>query len=552
MKKRLSVLFVLLLVTLGIQKSLAEVITPEVAKITADNFISLDESWRGCDDAQITLVECAGVPAYYVVEYNKGGWVLISAQSSSTPIIGYNTTDFYAVPEPMQAVLNANAQRIVDNARLYAELEHKGWANARQRKPAADPLTVPDIEPLIKVDLNQTYPYNKYCPQVGGETCMVGCVAVAMAQAMMVQCYPERPVGKYTYSDPGSGTHTIDYDAEKPYDWDAMLRSDETDNYDEVARLLYHCGVSVNMEYGVEGSGTPETPVPKALVRNFCYDEEFIEMVYKPQDGNGWLELMLDDLFLGRVVIYFGGGDMGGHCWNLDGWKQSTQKVHVNWGWGGYGNGYFDIEAMRDQYQGMEFPEYNLAILGVGTPTTAPYGIKLSTTSFAKGTPAGTALADVVVACEDAEAQLSFETFGPNNVAGKPTTSPYVVEDGKLKTTQEVADSNKFKYLKIKVTNTATGEFFEKEFSINITSGVSSVMSDAVRVYPSVVESSLTIEAPIAGGDYTIYSVSGVQVAAGQMTGYEMQIDLSSLSAGTYILRYTHNQGVGVKTFIKK
>ena len=176
----------------------------------------------------------------------------------------------------------------------------------------------------------------------------------------------------------------------------------------------------------------------------------------------------------------------------------------------------------------------------------------MSTTSFAKGTPAGTALADVVVACEDAEAQLSFETFGPNNVAGKPTTSPYVVEDGKLKTTQEVADSNKFKYLKIKVTNTSTGEFFEKEFSINITSGVSSVMSDAMRVYPSVVENYITVEVPVQGGDYAIYSVSGVQVAAGEMAGYTTQLDLSSLAAGTYILRYTHSEGVGVKTFIKK
>ena len=118
MKKRLSVLFVLLLVTLGIQKSLAEVITPEVAKITADNFISLDESWRGCDDAQITLVECAGVPAYYVVEYNKGGWVLISAQSSSTPIIGYNTTDFYDL-------MDGTFGKLSDSERLVLKSKEK-------------------------------------------------------------------------------------------------------------------------------------------------------------------------------------------------------------------------------------------------------------------------------------------------------------------------------------------------------------------------------------------------------------------------------------------
>ena len=106
--------------------------------------------------------------------------------------------------------------------------------------------------------------------------------------------------------------------------------------------------------------------------------------------------------------------------------------------------------------------------------------------------------------------------------------------------------------MKMTVTNVNTGESFTREFSVNITSGVSSVMSDAMRVYPSVVENSLTIEVPMSGGEYAIYSVSGVQVAAGQMAGYTTQLDLSSLVAGTYILRYTHSEGVGVKTFIKK
>ena len=536
----------------------AEVVTPEVAKETADNFLTLDENWRGANDATVTLVERDGIPAYYIVEYNGGGWALVSAQSSTSPMLGYNTDGNYVAPAPMQWFLDLNAQYIVDLSRIEGDVKHEGWRRAMQRKPAEDITTYPDIEPMVMTDLNQSNPYNKYCPTIDSKKSLVGCVAVAMTQAMMVQEFPERPVGKFSYTDNdgGTGTHTIDFDKEADYDWQAVINCDQTGNYDEAARILYHAGVAARMMYGLSFSGAYMNDACEAMHRNFGYDKEKLQLVFRYEHSDDeWMQMLLDDLLLGRVVIYQGAANEkgeGGHSWNIDGWKRSTQMVHCNWGWGGHGNGYFSIDNLNDDYQGISLNYHHGAILGVGTPTTAPYGIKLSTTSFAKGTPAGTALADVIVACEDAEAQLSFETFGPNNVAGKPTTSPYVVEDGKLKTTQEVADSNKFKYLKIKVTNTSTGEFFEKEFSINITSGVSSVMSDAMRVYPSVVENSLTIEVPMSGGEYAIYSVSGVQVAAGEMAGYTTQLDLSSLAAGTYILRYTHSEGVGVKTFIKK
>ncbi len=532
----------------------AEVVSPEVAKRTAENFLSLDSEWRGEGDATIRLVEEGGEPAYYVIEYSEGGWVIVSAQSSSRPVIAYNSTDAYVAPEPMQAVLDASAKRIVEVARLEASVEHEGWSRDACRAKA-EGIDIPDIEPLITVNLNQTSPYNSQCPTVDGERCMVGCVAVGMAQAMMVQRYPERPVGRYSYNDANTGSHAIDYDAEKPYDWDAMLASDKTGNYDEVARLLYHCGVSVNMGYGVDGSGTGDTPVPKALVRNFCYDENLIQLVSRPESDDEWLSILLEQMFLGRVIIYFGAGDMGGHCWNLDGWKQSSQMVHVNWGWGGYGNAYFDIGNMRDSYQGMDFPNYNTAILGVGVSTTAPYGITLSTTKFVAGTAAGVALADVKVMCEDPEAVLEFEIKGAKNVLGVHGASPYSVVDGKIVSNKTVENSNSFKYMLMKVTNTHSGESFEKEFTIQITQGdgaVDAVMSDAMRVYPSVAHSYITVEAPVAGGEYAIYSVSGAQVAEGQIAGYKADVEVSSLAAGTYILRYTHNEGVGVKTFIKK
>lgn len=547
--KKFFTVFVSCLVACVSLMSQAEIISQEVAVATAESILMNDPEWQGAGEVTVDLVEHDGVPAYYIIEYSEGGWAIISAQSSSEPLIGYNHTGEYVAPEPMQYVLDICANRIVKEAELTTEA-HVAWNEEMRRKPAADIDNTPDIEPLITVDLNQGDPFNKYCPKIDGQNALVGCVAVGMGQAMMVARYPERPIGKYSYNSTNAGLQSINYDLEEPYDWDAMYNGD----MDEIARLLYHCGVSVGMEYGLEGSGAMTPLVAQALPRNFGYDENIVRYIDKPATDDAWLEILLDELLLGRVIVYRGQSENSGHCWNLDGWKQSTKTVHVNWGWGGYGNGYYKINAMEDKYQGMSFPYDNGAIIGVGAPTTAPYGLSLSTTQFVLGTEAGVALADVKVSCEDETASFIFDLKGPKNVAGKHIESPYQVVDGKLVSTKTVEDKNSFKSLLMTVTNANTGESYEKQFTIQIVAdnAVESVMSDAMRVYPTIASDVVTIEVPVVGGSYAIYSVAGTQVQAGALNNYKNDVDVASLAAGTYIMQYVHNNGAGVKTFIKK
>lgn len=553
MKKFLSVSAVSLFLCAAVP-AFGYVIAPEVAKTTADKLLSLDSDFVGAGEATVTTVAEEGTPAYYVIEYNAGGWAIVSAQSSSKPLIAYNPTGKYEVPEPMQAVLDANKQRIVAEAENNADYQHIGWSRAAQRKPAAEPVSTPDVAPLIKVNLNQSAPFNDQCPTVSGQHVLVGCVAVGMGQAMMVARYPERPVGSYSYTDATVGYLSIDYDAQQPYDWNAMYAAETTGNYSEIARLLYHCGVSVRMQYGVDGSGAYSADIAPALTRNFQYDSELIRYVRKSNySREEWISLLLDELVLGRAVIYGGDNGEAGHCWNVDGWKQATQMFHVNWGWGGYGNSYFDIEAMEDQYQGMSFPYNNDAIVGVGAPTTAPYGLNLSTTSIPLGAAAGVALADVVVLCEDESAVFSFTVEGPEGLFGR-VASPYRVENMKLVSTETITDAAKFKYALITVTNTATGESLTREFTLQLNSGgsVASVFSNAMRVYPAIAYDYITVEVPATGGSYAIYSMTGALVDEGRMDDYKTQISVSSLPAGAYLLKYVHPEGAGVKNFIVK
>lgn len=553
MKKFLSVSAVSLFLCAAVP-AFGYVIAPEVAKTTADKLLSLDSDFVAAGEATVTTVAEDGTPAYYVIEYNAGGWAIVSAQSSSKPLIAYNPTGKYEVPEPMQAVLDANKQRIVAEAENNADYQHIGWSRAAQRKPAAEPVSTPDVAPLIKVNLNQSAPFNDQCPTVSGQHVLVGCVAVGMGQAMMVARYPERPVGSYSYTDATVGYLSIDYDAQQPYDWNAMYAAETTGNYSEIARLLYHCGVSVRMQYGIDGSGAYSVDIAPALTRNFQYDSELIRYVRKSNySREEWISLLLDELVLGRAVIYGGDNGEAGHCWNVDGWKQATQMFHVNWGWGGYGNSYFDIEAMEDQYQGMSFPYNNDAIVGVGAPTTAPYGLNLSTTSIPLGAAAGVALADVVVLCEDESAIFSFTVEGPEGLFGR-VASPYRVENMKLVSTETITDAAKFKYALITVTNTATGESLTREFTLQLNSGgsVASVFSNAMRVYPAIAYDYITVEVPATGGSYAIYSMTGALVDEGRMDDYKTQISVSSLPAGAYLLKYVHPEGAGVKNFIVK
>lgn len=465
MKKTLFTLcFYIILSILNTPLSAKEISIEEAQKV-ANFFISLDDQWHGSTEADVRLVEHNGTPAYYVIEYNNGGWIIVSAQSSSNPIIGYSTEGKYAAPEPMELLLDINAKIITARA-TAGELEHKAWKRLKQRKVADDINTTPNIAPLIKINLNQSAPFNNHCPEIKGVKPLVGCVAVGMTQAIMVQRYPKAPTGQYSYHDKNRGTISINYDKEKPYDWDGMYNG----NTDEIARLAYHCGVSVEMDYGINASGTITEYVATALTRNFGYDKNTIRYITKKNNRKEWLDIILGELSEGRAVVYRGESGAAGHCWNVDGWKQSTQMIHCNWGWGGIGNGYFSINNMTDSYQGMGFLYSHAAIIGIGAPTTVPYDILLSNTQIALGIEPGEALADVEVLCGDKDAKYKYELYCSKGIGETNTPSPYKIENGKLVSTRPIANDNSFKHLYIKVTNTNNGMMYEKAFKLYITS----------------------------------------------------------------------------------
>ena len=199
-----------------------------------------------------------------------------------------------------------------------------------------------EVKPLIKTQWGQHYPFNLLCPETdnnNGENTykLAGCGPVAMAQVVNYHRYPSMsPDGKYEY------------------DWNQMFHSLTSNVQKEgivaVAKLISDCGVSSFTEYGDERSSTSRTDIMGAMKRLFGYSNYM--SIYNrsdfetPKRDSLYRQLIFSELKAGRPVLYRGTNEKGeGHLFIIDGCKKG--KVHVNMGWGGNDNGYYELSDLR-------------------------------------------------------------------------------------------------------------------------------------------------------------------------------------------------------------
>ena len=421
-----------------------------------------------CGESRSVLdMECIsqdGHALYYIINMKPQGWVLVSAQDGVKPLLGYNP-DGRFINNPEMTNLSAWMEHYT--VQIADAIRDNDKPIANWDKPSRPVMTRASnvIEPLIKVNWNQGYPYNQFCPQDNDGRAVVGCVAVGMAQAMSVARWPLKPNGTFSYTHKKYGTLTINFDDAEPYDWDKIIAGE--DNKVWVAHLLYHCGVSVSMDYGVEGSGSHTARVANALVRNFGYSSTTVTYVDKDSYTGDWSKLLLDELMAGRAIVYAGIDTKGGygHCFNVDGYDGAL--FHLNWGWGGNGNGYFKIDGLRDKKMNMDYDSGHEVVIGVKRPSTAPLDITLSTTSLEAGKPAGTPLSKVNVKSE-IEDMYTFKITGPLNfITHKYLSVPFKINFNKeLVSTQSLVAGTEYEVI-ITASN-MDGESLKKEFVLTV------------------------------------------------------------------------------------
>ena len=288
--------------------------------------------------------------AFYIFNITNG-FVIVSADDCVTPIIAYSHESRFDpdnVPVQMEDYLQdfvARVQYSIENHVAADELTARQWELVKATGRINESKSIKAVAPLLTEKWHQGCRYNSLCPTMSGPCghAEVGCVAVAMGQIMHYWKYPAMGWGSHTYSNAGT-TLSANF-GNTTYDWDHMpdsLTEASTEaEIEAVATLLYHCGVSVDMYYTINGSGANSNDVPNALRRYFNYSRLAHREKQSEYDNEEWLAMLKHDLDLQRPVLYSGSGDQGSHAFVCDGYDNNN-LLHFNWGWG-VANGYFAL-----------------------------------------------------------------------------------------------------------------------------------------------------------------------------------------------------------------
>ena len=460
--------FSVLLTPLGLQ---AAEVSQQQAAATAQLLMAERMDDFNTEVQTVKTIYHKGQKVYHIVQFAKGGWALISADDKSMPLIGYNGEGVYQTegqPENVRSMMETYAEQVIYHAK-QSWGRHVGWEEAKRPQRTRTRATV-KIEPLIKVNWNQTGRFQKYCPSDANGTAVVGCVAVGMAQAMSVAQWPDRPVGDHGYTHETYGSIYINYDEEPAYNWPDILSG--ANDRDDVARLLWHCGVSVNMNYG---SGTQDSYIAGALQRNFKYPSS-VKYYSRGSYSGDWQQLILTELQEGRAVAYSGADPVKnyGHCFNLDGYDGAF--FHVNWGWGGGNNGYFGLDGLKDATMDMNYTDGQSVIVGIRRPSEKPSDIILSNSTVKANEPAGTVVGGITVESEAENPEYEFKIQGEYSpIFHTNMPAPFKIEDGNLVTTDVLLAEDGDRNIEITATNTKNLGSVTRHFTIKVTSSGSSI-----------------------------------------------------------------------------
>lgn len=223
-------------------------------------------------------------------------------------------------------------------------------ANGQTYSAAIAPAApLPDhVAPLIETKWQQEAPFNNDVQKDDkGKPYLVGCVAITMTQIMRYYKYPAVGKGSNSYTMNGE-TLSADFSA-TPYQWDKMLPIYEKGKYTDeeakaVSELMRQVGISVNMDYKPGFSSSYTMSAQNALINNFRYNPNMNRYTRNFYSEQEWMDMVYKELSEKRPIYYSGNDSKwdNGHAFVIDGYK-ADGKVHVNWGWGGYQDGDFDI-----------------------------------------------------------------------------------------------------------------------------------------------------------------------------------------------------------------
>ena len=358
----------------------AQSVTLVEATAVAENFLSksnLQKNTSNCSLYQIKvatpLQKSTKNTTYYYVFNTDSSFVVVGGDKRMLPILAYSTANafdttnlpanvkywFETYQKELDYVCKIEESASKERINLWNQYINNTIFQETKRQKSVE-------FPLLTTTWNQAPYYNDLCPYDSNyqEHAVTGCVATAMAQILKYWNYPQNGEGSYSYiptTNSYYGTLSANF-ANTTYQWADMPKklnsNSSSSSKNAVATLMYHCGVSVAMDYNVSsegGSGAYSLlsqeyidygyrDVPTALKTHFKYSN--VVGKYKEDYTNSdWITMLKNELDNGRPIYYAGSGDGGGHAFVCDGYD-ADDRFHFNFGWGGAYDGYFFVSSI--------------------------------------------------------------------------------------------------------------------------------------------------------------------------------------------------------------
>jgi PKD repeat protein len=368
----------------------AGIVSPDAAKNTAINFYNANTAKKAAS-VLLTYTESSlsGSAVYYVFNINANdGFVIVSAENSCRPIIGYSDRGHYDHSNlpPQFAGWMRNYVKQIEFTRSHtlpalSSITDEWSAYSGKPSKLHRAMAKSAVPPLTNIIWSQGYPFNAMCP--GGS--VTGCCATSMAQVMQYWKYPLHGLLSNTYNEnlpqyqENYGVISRDF-YKDTLKWAAMPDTISGSN-PAAALLSYDCGVSIDMNYSPGGSnaqvvcpnafsngGADSASCQTSYVKFFGYNRHTIHGYYKNQFSDSvWTAMLENELNQGRIIQYTGGGDIG-HAWVCEGYD-TNNYFYMNWGWGGSPNGYFSLSALNPY--SFNFDSLQQALIGIEPPAAS-------------------------------------------------------------------------------------------------------------------------------------------------------------------------------------
>lgn len=325
----------------------------------------------------------------YVIKYLPSGYVVVSGDDRVEPIIVFDVQANFRWDEPERNFLRyflgkempVRTEHVKTKAAMGIIVEdHPNWTKLRSKvqkrenlrdiifdislspagtevpanTPGAGMPTAPagtTFTLLGTADWNQLWPYNTTVVANNDNIANIptGCVATAIAIKARYHMWPITGTGPHTYNDtvsvPGRGnsnfTHTVDYSAQY-YNWGNMPTTDIATANADVADLMYHAGVSVDMNYEIGNSTAVTAAVANAMDNFFRYKGTDIVTANHNQP--------IIDSIRGELPVVIRAAETNGnngHALVVDGYRETEAPFfHMNLGWGGDNNGWYHLDGI--------------------------------------------------------------------------------------------------------------------------------------------------------------------------------------------------------------